>query len=377
MLCIFAFKQKTANLILWIFISAAAIQLFYWAIIFGRLAFYREQKETVQKANISVSIIICARNEADNLGKNLACIIAQDYPNFEIIVADDDSDDNSSEIMQSICEQYPNLHYVKAGPKTKPGKRAALIAAIAAAKYDWLLMTDADCQPVGKKWISSMIASIKESSTEIVLGYGPYQREKSLLNSWIRFETFLSATQYFSAAIWRIPYMGVGRNLLIKKSLWLKNLASLEKNADLMSGDDDLMVNAAANKKNTVICLQKESFVYSEPKRSLKALITQKSRHYSAGTRYKIIHKVWLGAYSSSQFLFWMLLLPAMIYNFEIVLFFFTLRLIIFLGISFKIICNFGERKLFSKLILLDFLLPFYYLFFAPTLILKNRRKWK
>ena len=363
-------------MILWVFILAATLQIFFWAIFFGRMAFYKVKKDTVQKATIPVSIIICTRNEAANLTKNLAHILAQDYPIFEVIVADDDSDDNTPEIIQSLCNQHSNLHYVKVGPKTKPGKRAALIAAIAAAKHDWLLMTDADCQPKGKNWIKSMVATIKAATTEIVLGYGPYRMEKSLLNSWIRFETFLSATQYFSAAIWRIPYMGVGRNLLIKKSLWLENLAALEKNADLMSGDDDLMVNAAANKKNTLICLQKESFVYSEPKRSLKALITQKSRHYSTGTRYKTIHKLLLGVFSLSQFLFWMLLLPAMIYNFEIVLIFFILRLIIFLGISFKIICNFDERKLFSKLILLDFLLPFYYLFFAPTLILKNRQKW-
>jgi glycosyltransferase involved in cell wall biosynthesis len=377
MQCIFALKQNTAELILWVFILAAIVQIFFWAIFFARLAFYRAKQELVQKAEIPVSIIICARNEADNLAKNLTHIITQDYPNFEIIVADDDSDDKTFEIMQSLCEQYQNLHYLKVGPKNKPGKRAALTAAIGVAKYDWLLMTDADCQPKGASWISSMTAQIQDPSTEIVLGYGPYRRGKSLLNSWIRFETFLSAAQYFSATLWGISYMGVGRNLLIKKSLWLENLAALENNSDLMSGDDDLMVNAAANKKNTAICLQKESFVYSEPKGSLKALITQKSRHYSTGTRYKTIHKVFLGAFSLSQFLFWMTLLPALIYNFEVALIFFILRLIIFLSISFKIIRNFDEQKLFIKLILLDFLLPFYYLFFAPTLILKNRQKWK
>jgi hypothetical protein len=107
-----------------------------------------------------------------------------------------------------------------------------------------------------------MIQTISNAETEIVLAYGPYRSYPTLLNTWIRFETLLTAIQYFSAALWGMPYMGVGRNLLIKKSIWLSNLYALEKNSDLMSGDDDLMVNAAANKKNTVICLEKESFVF-------------------------------------------------------------------------------------------------------------------
>jgi glycosyltransferase involved in cell wall biosynthesis len=377
MLCIFAFKQKTANLILWIFISAAAIQLFYWAIIFGRLAFYREKKGRDNTVQIPVSVIICARNEAENLSKNLPYILQQQYKEFEVIVADDASSDRTAEIVSALQLSHPNLAYIKLENKNSFGKRAILSNAVNSAKYDWLLLTDADCQPIGENWIDSMTQKTSNPSIEIVLGYGPYLSEKGFLNSWIRFETILTATQYFSAAIWRIPYMGVGRNLLIKKSLWLKNLSALEKNADLISGDDDLMVNAAANKKNTAICLQKESFVYSEPKQTLKALLTQKSRHYSTGTRYKTIHKVFLGAFSLSQFLFWMTLLPVLIYNFEVALIFFILRLIIFLSISFKIIRNFDEQKLFTKLIVLDFLLPFYYLFFAPTLILKNRQKWK
>jgi glycosyltransferase involved in cell wall biosynthesis len=364
-------------LILWIFISAAAIQLFYWAIIFGRLAFYREKKGRDNTVQIPVSVIICARNEAENLSKNLPYILQQQYKEFEVIVADDASSDRTAEIVSALQLSHPNLAYIKLENKNSFGKRAILSNAVNSAKYDWLLLTDADCQPIGENWIGSMTQKTSNPSIEIVLGYGPYLSEKGFLNSWIIFETILTATQYFSAAIWRIPYMGIGRNLLIKKSLWLKNLSVLEKNADLISGDDDLMVNAAANKKNTAICLQKESFVYSEPKQTLKAIITQKSRHYSTGTRYKTIHKVFLGAFSLSQFLFWMTLLPVLIYNFEVALIFFILRLIIFLSISFKIICNFDEQKLFTKLILLDFLLPFYYLFFAPTLILKNRQKWK
>ena len=364
-------------MLLWIFITAASVQIFYWAIVFGRLSFYKSKKESLDAVQIPVSVIICARNEADNLEKNLSLILAQEYSEFELIVADDDSTDKSAELVSALIQSYPNLKYLKLENKKSNGKKAVLAAAVKIAKYDWLLMTDADCRPAGKNWIRTITQKISNKSVEIVLGYGPYLPYPNLLNSWIRYETILTAVQYFSAALWGFPYMGVGRNLLIKKSLWRSNIDALEKNSDLISGDDDLMVNAAANYKNTVICIDKESFVYSEPKHSLEALILQKSRHYSTGIRYKIIHKVLLGTFSLSICVFWISCIPALIYFTKTALLFLILRLLIFLIISNKILHILCEKKLFTKLLFFDFLLSFYYLFFAPALIFKNRKKWK
>jgi cellulose synthase/poly-beta-1,6-N-acetylglucosamine synthase-like glycosyltransferase len=362
-------------LFLWIFIAAASLQILYWAIFFGRLAFFSSKQE-IAKIQPPVSIIVCARNEAENLQNNLSYLLSQEYPEFEVIVADDDSNDNSFDIIHNYSNQYPNLKVVQLKNKSTGGKKEALLEAVKKAKYDWLLMTDADCRP-DKNWISTMIQNISNAETEIVLAYGPYRSYPTLLNTWIRFETLLTAIQYFSAALWGMPYMGVGRNLLIKKSIWLSNLYALEKNSDLMSGDDDLMVNAAANKKNTVICLEKESFVFSEPKQQLKAFLIQKSRHYSSGTRYKTIHKLFLGAFSLSLCTFWLSAPVAFFYWPKVVIIFFMVRLIVFLIINYKILRILHEQKLFSKLIFFDTILAFYYLFFAPTLIIKNRKKWK
>jgi cellulose synthase/poly-beta-1,6-N-acetylglucosamine synthase-like glycosyltransferase len=362
-------------LFLWIFITAASLQILYWAIFFGRLAFFSSKQELAKKQP-PVSLIVCARNEAENLQNNLSYLLSQEYPEFEVIVADDDSNDNSFGIIDKYSKQYPNLKVVQLKNKSMGGKKVALLAAVKTAKYDWLLLTDADCRPC-KNWISTMIQNIKRDETEIVLAYGPYRSYPTLLNAWIRFETLLTAIQYFSAALWGMPYMGIGRNLLIKKSLWLSNLDALEKNSDLISGDDDLMVNAASNKNNTVICLEKESFVFSEPKQQLKALITQKSRHYSSGTRYKTIHKLFLGTFSLSLCTYWLSVIPAFVFWPKVVIIFFILRLLVFLIINYKILRILHEQNLFSKLIVFDFLLAFYYLFFAPTLIIKNRKKWK
>jgi biofilm PGA synthesis N-glycosyltransferase PgaC len=369
-------RQNRLTLILWIFISAAAIQLFYWAIIFGRLAFYREKKGRDNTVQIPVSVIICARNEAENLSKNLPFMLQQQYKEFEVIVADDASSDRTAETVSALQLSHPKLVYIKLENKNSLGKRAILTSAVNSAKYDWLLLTDADCRPIGENWIGSMTQKTSKPSIEIVLGYGPYLSEKGLLNSWIRFETILTATQYFSAAIWGIPYMGVGRNLLIKKSLWLKNLSALEKNADLISGDDDLMVNAAANKKNTAICLDEESFAYSEPKQTLKALITQKSRHYSAGTRYKNIHKIWLTAFSFSTILFGISFFCLLCYYPIPLIMVFLARMLIFLSVNIKILHTFREKIPVHKLLFFDFILAFYYIFFTSTLIIKNRNKW-
>ena len=57
---------------------------------------------------------------------------------------------------------------------------------------------------------------------EIVLGYGGYEKQLGFLNKLVRFDTFHVALQYLSYALIGKSYMGVGRNLAYKKSLFLK-----------------------------------------------------------------------------------------------------------------------------------------------------------
>jgi len=201
----------------YLFIVIVTIQLFYYLIVFGRFAYAKAQKNTLKRTPISV--IVCAKNEAENVTKFIPLLAEQDYPDFEIVLIDDASSDDTLEIFEGFEKQYSNIRLVKVENNEAfwGNKKFALTLGIKAAKKEYLLFTDADCYPTSKNWIKEMSSQFTIEKT-IVLGYGAYEKVAgSFLNKIIRFETMLTAVQYFSWAKMGQPYMGVGRNLAYKK----------------------------------------------------------------------------------------------------------------------------------------------------------------
>ncbi|SMO68154.1 glycosyltransferase [Solitalea koreensis] len=307
-----------------------------FAFNFPASTFYAEKQEPV-------SIVLCARNESENLRKFLPSLFKQDYPQFEVVVVNDCSFDDSEAVLEAFAEQYSNLKIVNLveHEKYRHGKKFALTLGIKAAKYDLLLMTDADCEPVSEHWIASMQRNFT-NETEIVLGYSPYAKTKGFLNSFIRFETFVTALNYFSFALVGKPYMGVGRNLAYRKELFFRN-KGFAKHMHLLSGDDDLFVNENATKVNTRVEFDNVSQMVSEPKTTFKEYWTQKRRHQSVGKFYKPYHKRMLTMRILSVLLFYAVLITMIVLrtNFEIALSLFGLYLI-FLTITYR----FAMKKL-------------------------------
>ena len=294
------------NITFYFFIVIVAVQLFYYLGIFSKFAFAKPQKSTPKK--IPISVIVCAKNEAENVKKFVPLLAAQDYPTFEIILIDDASSDSTLEIFEAFEKQYENVRLVKVENNEAfwGNKKFALTLGIKAAKYEYLLLTDADCRPESPNWIREMSSNFTLHKT-IVLGYGAYEKiEKSFLNKIIRFETMLTAVQFFSWAKAGRPYMGVGRNLAYKREEFF-NVNGFIDHMKIRSGDDDLFINQAATGSNTTICYSPDSFTYSEPRTTWKDWFIQKRRHVSTAGHYKVIDKVQLGVFYSSQLLFLLL----------------------------------------------------------------------
>src|SRR5690606_1529384 len=116
-----------------------------------------------------------------------------------------------------------------------------------------------------------------------VLGYSRYSKTTGFLNKLIRYDAVQIANQYLSSALAGDPYMGVGRNLMYKKSLFEKE-KGFKKHYHIQSGDDDLFINAVANKENTSICINEDSFTESLPKNTFKEWWIQKKRHATTGS---------------------------------------------------------------------------------------------
>ncbi|TAN09896.1 MAG: glycosyltransferase [Chitinophagaceae bacterium] len=367
------------------FATVASIQIFYYIYFFSRLAAYKLKEEPLPGNEAPlISVIICAKNEERNLQRNLPKILQQHYydsqhePRYEVVVVNDNSEDDTSSVLRYLGPGYPHFHFVELQQSAKgiPGKKYPLTIGIKKSAYDTLVLTDADCKPAGTRWLE-LIAERFNNGAEIVLGYGAYESKPGLLNKVVRFETFFSAMQYLSFALAGIPYMGVGRNLAYKKDLFFRHKGFLS-HADLPSGDDDLFINAAANKKNTTVLIDPEAITYSEPKISWGAWFRQKKRHLSTGKHYKPKHKFLLGLFSISQFLYYPFFIVALFYHpflyYTIGIFF--LRLIITFIVWKSGLKKLNERNLFWYCLPLEIMMCIYYLIFTPALIRKPKKSW-
>jgi glycosyltransferase involved in cell wall biosynthesis len=353
------------------------MQLFYFWGIFARFAFYR--KKTPTNNLPPVSVVISAKNEYHNLKDKLPSILNQNYPDFEVVIVNDASDDETIFLLQDLEREYKHLKIVNISQDLNffKGKKFPLSLGIKSAKNEVLLLTDADCIPSSPNWIREMAGNFN-SNTEIVLGYGPYEKKNNVLNMIIRYETIMTSVQYFSYTLAGIPYMGVGRNLAYTKSLFIKNKGFIS-HYTISSGDDDLFINKAATSRNTSIEIHPDSYTVSPAKNIFRDWWYQKRRHLSTGYYYKPKHKFILGIYSGSlvfMYLLFVTLLLAKFYMY-IVLAIFAVRLISKLIIFKKSMQRLNE----NKLLLISPLFELFLLGFFPIILLANlvikQSKWK
>jgi len=268
-----------------------------------RLALY---KSKTNPTNLEpVSIVICAKNEAENLLTNIPHIMEQDYPNFEVIVVNDSSWDNSEDILKAFSGQYDNFKYVTLNEDIQrmTGKKFALTMGIKATKHEILLLADADCAPKSKMWIKDLVLS--KGQNEIVLGVSLLNKGKGLLKNLFRFESVQTAIHYMSFANSGVPYMGVGRNLMYEKQLFFRN-GGFKKHMHIPGGDDDLFINQAASKKNTGIEPDIDSHTCSESCSSISEWWVQKKRHLYTSNFYKLKNKFLLGLEPALWWSMWM-----------------------------------------------------------------------
>ncbi|MCB0805888.1 MAG: glycosyltransferase [Bacteroidales bacterium] len=367
--------------LLWIFsllfITSAVIQLIYYWVVFSKFAFYKPS--IYPQTSVPVSVVISAKNEYPNLRTNLPLILEQEYASFEVVVVNDASDDETIFLLEDLKRAYSHLKVVNIEKDLNffKGKKFPLALGIKSATYENLLLTDADCKPASKYWICEMAKGFSKDN-EVVLGYGKLASARGWLNKIIRYETVFTALQYFSLAMWGMPYMGVGRNLAYKKTLFLKNKGFIA-HYKVSSGDDDLFINKVAHKKNTSIVISPESFTISPAKKTWSEWWRQKRRHLSTGNYYKLKHKFILGTYSTSLFGFYFLLIILLSAKYMVL---FSLGILLLRTLSqylifYKTCRKFSEKKLLVFSPLIEILLALIY----PVMVISNlvfkESRWK
>ena len=359
------------------------VQMVYYLYFFTSVALrnknLRKNKIVVQTAQPPVSVIICAKNEQENLKEFLPSILEQNYPNFEVIVVNDGSEDDTEEVLNILSQKYSNLYYttIPKNVKVLSSKKLAITVGVKAAKNEILVFTDADCRPQSSDWLTLMVRNFSPK-TEFVLGFGDYFREKKLVNYLITFDTLFIAMQYFGFAYRGFPYMGIGRNMAYRKSTFFK-MRGFAGHLHVASGDDDLFVNSAANRENTQVECAKESKTLSVPKSSFSRWVSQKRRHLSVAPHYSAKSKLMLGWEVLSRGMFYafftLLLLTE---NWVFIIFALSLFLVRF--ITQLIVINLtakhlGTRIFFLTIIFWEILLPLISLYLSTIDKLFYRKK--
>jgi glycosyltransferase involved in cell wall biosynthesis len=343
------------------------------------LYFYKPKQYAPERLP-KVSIVICAKNEEENLRQNLKIVLIQNYPNFEVIVVNDQSVDKTAEVVQHYCDRNENVRLINIkGDITKPlpGKKFPLKVGVQAASNEIIVVTDADCKPANTSWLKHLVAEFLRE-TDFVLGYAPFTAESTFLNKLIRYDNVLTAMQYLSYAVAGIPYMGVGRNMAFKKNQYLE-WEEKEKTKKILSGDDDLFVNAKATKAATEIAINKYSFIYSAAKNTYSDWLNQKARHAETGFHYKRSHMLLLSLFALSNLLYYvwplMSFIDLSVYYYILPLF--TSMLFIKFMMHARVASKLNNDDLIPYVIILDlfFVLNLVALFFKT--LFTRTEKWK
>mgnify|MGYP001127043203 CR=1 FL=1 len=368
----------------YLFLICSCLQLAFYLSICAPFAFSKREEEKRPSLQKFVSVVIAARNEAENLPSLLEQLAEQNYDNYEVIIVNDRSTDNSGAILDKWSSEHKWLKYLQIDevPAHINPKKNALQVGIEQAKGEVLLFTDADCTPLSNNWIESMASAYTNDGVSVVLGFSDYEEKNTLLNRLIRWDTFYTAVQYFSLAQMGLPYMGVGRNLSYKKSLFKKS-GKFSRFSNIIGGDDDLLVGRMATKNNTALIYTPDSQTVSKPEPTWSLWFKQKHRHLSVGVYYPLKIKLILGLIQLSFIFLYLLLFVLLILAYKIVI---IATVYLFRTATTWIILNriaikfYGKKRKWQLLSLMPIFELFYVAYYtvAGIAALLNRKvKWK
>ena len=267
---------------------------------------YPHSKQAQGEGNTPpLSVIIVAKDSASDLRKNLPAILEQDYPDYEVIVIYDRADkDESEDVLKLLQDKYHHLYYtfIPDSARYISHKKLGVTMGIKASRHEWLVHTEANCLPSSNQWLRKLASNFTDH-TDIVLGYSNYEKTSGWFNRKITFDTLLHSMRYLGMAINGHPYMGCGRNLAYRKSLYY-NQKGFTNHLNLQRGEDDLFINQVTNANNTRVEASSESVMrittphYPKSWKEEKLSYVTTSRHFKGTAQYLV------GGESCSRLLF-------------------------------------------------------------------------
>lgn len=298
------------------------IQLIYYFYLYNRIirrsrALKREEIHFA-KDNPPISVVVYAHDAYNDLQQNLISILEQDYPEFEVIVINDGKNIESEDLLTLMESHYGNLYhsFIPTSSHYLDKKKLAVCLGVKAAKYNWIVLTDANCVPASKQWLRTMARNFT-SRTQIVLGYSGYSNNKEAIKGWlhkqIAIDNLFTSMRYLCFALLGKPYMGIGRNLAYRKELFFEQ-KGFNIHLNLSGGYDDLFINQVANRNNCRVECSPEAVVRFQPVTRMKEWHEEKISYASTAQYYKGSQRFFLGFETCSRLLFYLAGLATLVY---------------------------------------------------------------
>ncbi len=371
-------EKSIFYIIIGIYAFSWIFQVFYHLFFMLKTATWKTPART--NGSKPLSVIICAKNEAQNLEQFIPYVCTQDYPNYEVIVVNDGSSDETEMTLAQLKSKYSNLYYtsIHSSKQFYSGKKLALTIGIKAANNEYLIFTDADCKPTSDQWLKE-ISSQFSSEKQIIVGHGRFSKKKTLFNLFLRYETFWNAVQYMGFALRGQAFMAVGRNMAYTKSLFLEKDV-FKPYLNMASGDDDLFMRACANKHNTTVQLNYNSQTESIPPNNMNEWINRKSRHLTTSPKYKFSIKLSLITEVLTRQIFWLLTLCSLFFPIftPVTISLFVVRLVIMQVILGKAAKKMGENRLYLAALVFDLIIPIVIGYvWIINIFSAKKKKWK
>ena len=280
------------NIFLSFFSLLCLLQISYFLFIVRAFLKHKNTFDAENVNDLELDFLFAVKDEINNVELVVKSLLKQsvfqESSSVRIIFVNDHSEDGTAALTGELEAKFPKKILSLDLPDGVSGKKAAINYGMEHTS-NYVILLDADCRPATVDW--ALIMAKKLEKSDIVIGYGPFFKEQSLLNRLIRFECMWIATQYFGWNQKKKPYMGVGRNMAVKRDVH-RDISSKVTGSNLISGDDDLFIKAAAGESTVDSVIDTRSFVYSAAENSYRAYINQKRRQISTSVYYKLYHQI-------------------------------------------------------------------------------------
>ena len=203
-----------------------------------------------------VSVLVYSHNQAEALARNLPVLLNQNYPKYEVIVLDDNSRDNTQDVLTMMDQRSDILMHTKIDEKTRAmsHRKLAVLLGTKSAHYDLILMTHAECMPASADWIGGLVSHFANPGIEVVLGPVVYERRTGFLSRFCQFDLFQRLLLMLGIALSVKAYAGWGQNLAFRKSTFYANRSQgFQRHLKMQPGEDDLFVADVARYGNVAV----------------------------------------------------------------------------------------------------------------------------